>query len=653
LVRALFFFFVVVFAGFVAGGQAPVAASDRACAGGGAAVACGARVMARQQDDAAAELATKHRPVVYTKQQDESCSHKGEVYYPIAVETVLGNEATTFYDADGDAVTTAPTAADLFEKEDGYYLDFPGNPKKAGCDYEQAFEAFQPPPDPVVYAHVFHEEGDDDLVVQYWLYFYFNDWNNNHESDWEFIQLVFDVATAEEALETEPDRVIYSQHGGGEQPDWVSSKVKKEDDRPVIYVASGSHAIQFTAERFLGKGESGTGFGCDDASGPSVRHDPESRLIPNDVSGADDPFAWITYEGRWGEKQSGEFNGPTGPNTKTPWREPITWMEKQRDSSVEVPEDTIGPNAAGAFCGIVSFGSELLFARGVWAVLALIALVVGSVSVTAFRTDFRPALPEPLRLRRHFGQIVTSAFRIERRHAALFLGIGALFLPIGVVTSALQRIVLSLPPVEGVIEVLDDSVASALIALGIGALQFGVTYWLVLCASIAAVDALDRGRRSDIIDAYKSVWWNLKQLVTARLRSLLIIVGLSITVVGLPFAVIYGVRWLFLEQAILIDDANAGEARKRSGSLVHGDFWRTFGASAAVAIVATLAGPIIGVMLVLLTSQSLVFINTLSSILYLALVPFAGIALTLLYYDRVLAMANDAGASDGTVGDDG
>ena len=31
--------------------------------------------------------------------------------------------------------------------------------------------------------------------------------------------------------------------------------------------------------------------------------------------------------GRWGEQQPGFYNGPTGPNTKTQWTEPITWAE--------------------------------------------------------------------------------------------------------------------------------------------------------------------------------------------------------------------------------------------------------------------------------------------------------------------------------------
>lgn len=43
-------------------------------------------------------------------------------------------------------------------------------------------------------------DAPDQLAVQYWFYWYFNDWNNTHESDWKFIQVLFDASTVADAL---------------------------------------------------------------------------------------------------------------------------------------------------------------------------------------------------------------------------------------------------------------------------------------------------------------------------------------------------------------------------------------------------------------------------------------------------------------------
>jgi hypothetical protein len=50
-------------------------------------------------------------------------------------------------------------------------------------------------------------------------------------------------------------------------------------------------------------------------------------------------------------------------------------------------------------------------------------------------------------------------------------------------------------------------------------------------------------------------------------------------------------------------------------------------------VTAFLLGPIVGVAVLFLTSGSLVVINLISSLVYAVVVPYAGIAITLLFYD--------------------
>ena len=95
----------------------------------------------------------------------------------------------------------AEDLAGLFE----YHLDFPGHALEPGCDYERWDRRLREGSEPTVYAHVATDPGHPGkLALQYWLFYTYNDWNNLHEGDWEMIQLVFEAAAAEEALDEEP-----------------------------------------------------------------------------------------------------------------------------------------------------------------------------------------------------------------------------------------------------------------------------------------------------------------------------------------------------------------------------------------------------------------------------------------------------------------
>ncbi len=596
-----------------------------------------------QASTAEEQLAAKYGPIVYLKEQEHDCDGKGEAYYPAPVETVLGNPDVVLRDGKGNVVAEAPTAGDLYGKGEEFYLDFPGDPRRPGCDYEEDFKALAPSHPPVVYAHLLNDPGTGQIVVQYWFYYYFNDWNNKHESDWEMIQLVFDATSAANALKGEPASVAYAQHESGLTLAWNDGKVRKEDGRPAVYVGSGSHATQYRSGIFLGKGEAGSGFGCDDASDPSRRVDPEVRLIPNDISGPDDPFAWIEFRGRWGQKEGGYLNGPTGPATKDKWHEPLAWQEGLHGSSIKVPQETIGPNVATVFCGVVAGGSKLLFAAGPYVVLGLVVVALASVAVTVRRTQFKPVVLDPLRRRRRFGQIMRAAFQVERAHLGLFLGIGAVHVLAGAAVAPLQQFIFQHQPVEPVIEILDSSVAGGIIALAMGGLAFGVAYWVVVATVVSALGEIEGDRRVGVFAAYRMLWGNLWALLSARLRALAVVLLLGITVIGMPWAVWQAVRWTFLEQAVVLEGRSAREARDASARLVSGQWWRTLGVTIAVAYAAIAAGPIVGIVILLFTSSPLSFINLISSVIYVALVPYAAIALTMLYYDLQTAKEAPAG----------
>ena len=245
----------------------------------------------------------------------------GEPYRPVDVNILFGADTVSLRGPWNrtDLIAIAPTAAQVGKGLYGYHLDFPGDALNPGCSYEQWERKIAAGTKPTVYAHVATDAArPGKLALQYWLFYVFNDWNNPHEGDWEMIQLNFDAATAEEALEQQPVEVGYSQHEGAEGASWGASKLELVDGtHPVVSVAAGSHANFYGQALYLGSSAS-EGVGCDDTRGPSDDVRPVVETIPSDPTEAHAQFPWIGFQGRWGELQRAFFNGPTGPNLKTP-----------------------------------------------------------------------------------------------------------------------------------------------------------------------------------------------------------------------------------------------------------------------------------------------------------------------------------------------
>ena len=99
------------------------------------------------------------------------------------------------------------------------------------------------------------------------------------------------------------------------------------------------------------------------------------------------------FEGRWGELQPAFFNGPTGPNLKQQWTEPITWSEDWRDRSYAVPTGGIfGTSATDFFCTAVETGSKALISllRSPGATLLFLGVLLALAIFAITRTTWRP-----------------------------------------------------------------------------------------------------------------------------------------------------------------------------------------------------------------------------------------------------------------------
>ncbi|HXV96023.1 MAG TPA: hypothetical protein VD695_05705, partial [Gaiellaceae bacterium] len=477
----------------------------------------------------------------------------------------------------------------------------------------------------------------DRLSLQYWLYYPFNDWNNLHEGDWEMIQLVFPAGSAEEALETEPLEVGYSQHEGAERAEWGDSKLEVVDGtHPVVYPAAGSHANFYSDGLFLGRSAE-QGVGCDDTTGPHDELRPAVLSIPSDPGAAVEAFPWIAFAGRWGERQQAFYNGPTGPNLKTQWTEPITWAEDWRDRSYAVPAGgSVPTDATDFFCGAVAAGSN--FVLRVVDNGGRIALVLGILAALVIflltRTSWRPSTPLRVRRRRSWGQTFTASWRLYILRPRLFLGIGLLVIPISLVITGLQILLFAATSLVGIDPTAEGGGFRVGLGVWIGTVLTLLALALVQAACARAIAEIDAGREVGVRAVYRlafdSVWALLGALAVAV--GVLTLLGLSIFLV--PIAIWLAVRWALLVPVVELEETGLG-ALRRSGRLVRLQWLKVGTLVVVAAAIAIVSGPLIGALLILLVDAPFALVNVLAGLVYAVAMPFVGIATTYVYYDTL------------------
>ena len=605
----------------------------------------------------AQQLANRYAPVMVLADQAAPCT-QGEAWRPTTVEIVLGNKEVTLR-APGrghPVVKRAPTAADMFDKRAGYFLNFPGNPNIPRCTYDRDGKRFARGKPSIAYAHIVAQRADPNapsdegrLSLQYWFFYYFNDFNDKHEADWENIKLFFPVGTVEAALETPPESAGYAQHEGGEYADWDSDKVEKVGTHPVVYSAVGSHASYYSSSLWLGL-TSTEGFGCDDTRGPG--HDVRlgAVLLPARAESRTSPFAWVNYEGRWGQKLPGANNGPTGPNMKPSWSAPFEWQEGLRGRSVHLPAgETLGQSISGAFCGTVAALSSVLnyfYDSPRWTILAVVLVLLTILALVIWlvrRSTWARAAAHPIRTDRTIGQMLFASGKIYWKRRWLFLSLGLLAIVVFVAVRGFEELLqLAFSP------------------LGDVTIRFGATALaaLVVNGAVAiALDRLDRDRQVTVLRASGRMLRRALPLLGAIVLEAIVVVLIVLTVSGIPLLlgllveelglavlvvlIIIAVwllapallGWAFTSQEVCVDGYSALDVLRKSKSVVKGNWWRSAILLVTLYVIAIAIGPIIGFVLLFTTSLDPQVIDLIGSGIYVLLLPFVAIAATLLFFD--------------------
>ena len=580
-------------------------------------------------------LAEKYAPIVRVVEQLDVCGY-GEPFVPTDIDLLLDEQTVGLRGPWNrtDLVKIAPSADDLVDRFE-YHLDFPGNALEPGCDYNRWAQRLTEGTRPVVYAHVVGEAGfPGKLALQYWFFYPFNDFNNTHEGDWEMIQLVFDAPDARAALEIEPAEIGYSSHEGAERAEWGDEKLVLVDERPVVYPAAGSHANKFGDALWLGSSAE-AGVGCDDTRGPHRELSPRVVTIPSDRDAAEAAYPWIAFEGRWGELQKAFFNGPTGPNLKTQWTQPLTWAEDWRDRSYAIPTGgAFGTGSTDFFCSAVAKGSRALaqLLSNPLPLVVFLATILGLVVFATVRATWTPVAPLRIARRRSWGQIISASARMYVKRPVLFLGLGVLLIPIAVVMTFVQWLLLGAIDVLGTVSG-EGAGAWAFLSVVVGTTFALLGLGLVQAATACALVEIDANRPVTAWSALRIALHRFRPLLGGILLFVLVWVVLTTTIVLIPVAIWIAVRWCLVAPVVELDGLRPFPSLRHSGKLVRGRWIRVGSLVGVSAALALFSGPLLGTILIFTTEAPLAFLNIVSGVVYALAMPFVALVTSYVYFD--------------------
>lgn len=286
----------------------------------------------------AKRLARQFCPIIYLKGEGETT----ENFEPEQIE-IMVDDAFLRNTEDPSFSEEATLRRLLQWSRSVYYLDLVGlgptthSPAQYKLTYDQVSGRYQP----TLYARVREAGSEGYTVVQYWIFYYFNDWRNLHEGDWELVQLCFPGHTAKELLERgeQPVLAAYSQHQAGQKMSWSDIRANGlvAGTHPVVYVAQGSHANYFTPGNYWsGLDFDNTGASSWEAINPEQFNVVLLPEIEAEIGGTE----WLGFKGRWGEYlgfsvsilglkfwQRGPFGPPwsEGEQKNERWEHPDGW----------------------------------------------------------------------------------------------------------------------------------------------------------------------------------------------------------------------------------------------------------------------------------------------------------------------------------------
>ncbi len=203
-----------------------------------------------------------------------------------------------------------------------------------------------------------------------------------------------------------------------------------------------------------------------------------------------------------------------------------------------------------------------------------------STSETAATTSLQPM---------GFTDILDTIFSLYRNHFRLFLRICAVYFVFNCGLSLIRGIsTLFLRSSSGSSMMVAMVVIAILVIaiLAIGVLTTLVVTLFAVGGIIFASAQTYLGRHITARTAFRQVKRRFWPFLGCNLLRLLVVGALTITIIGIPFAIYFGTRWVFCSLAALVEENSAKNALRRSSELVKGKWWRVFGITLGILLLA-------------------------------------------------------------------
>ena len=174
-----------------------------------------------------------------------------------------------------------------------------------------------------------------------------------------------------------------------------------------------------------------------------------------------------------------------------------------------------------------------------------------------------------------FVDILDGMFLLYRNHFRLFLGMVAVYIVIGFGLDLISVSAVSgMAPVTSIVIIVFAAIGSFIVSFLVVAGLAYASALVYLERDITAQDALQKAWRRFFTLLWSAILWGL------------VVGGLSITIIGIPFAIYFSVRWGLYTLPVLFEGTTARNALRRSTELVRGTWWRVFGIMLAVSVIA-------------------------------------------------------------------
>jgi hypothetical protein len=172
--------------------------------------------------------------------------------------------------------------------------------------------------------------------------------------------------------------------------------------------------------------------------------------------------------------------------------------------------------------------------------------------------------------------LIDETFRIFRKNFLLFVGICAvLMIPVGLI-AVFQQVAVQ----QHGSDLLFNIVTSGLVQL-----VRGVVYVGVLAATFHAFTEVRAGRKPTIGEAYNIGMERFPAMLWVGILFTILLTLISITIIGIPFAIYLSIFWLFGLHAAAFEGKIGRSALARSRARVKGDWWRVLGITFLVSMV--------------------------------------------------------------------